>query len=104
MRLRSLCLVALALGSTAACARADERPARETVVGVVVAVDSPALNEVRSFELRDGDRVLEIAIDPTITYSFPVGHLQTHRVTSEPVRVEVERRGRRLYAVEIEDA
>lgn len=71
---------------------------------MVVEIDSPALGDVRAFTVKDGDDFYEISIDPEVDYGFNLGHLNEHRTTAEPVRVELEQRGDELVALSIEDA
>jgi hypothetical protein len=96
-------LAAVVLGSGEACSRNTARaPAK--VTGVVVDVASQSLGHVRSFKVRSHGEVYKIFIDPTVTYSFPPAHLSAHLASAEPVRVGVETRNGRLYAVSMEDA
>lgn len=67
-------------------------------------VDSSGLNEVTSFEVKDGDEIYEILIDDSVNYGFPLGHIEEHRKLAEPVRVDLEERGDSLFARTIEDA
>ncbi|MGH2748272.1 MAG: hypothetical protein ACRDKB_10150 [Actinomycetota bacterium] len=87
-----------------ACDGGDDADAPAEVTGVVVEIDSRGLGDVRGFTVRDGDEVYEISIDPNIDYGFNLGHLNEHRATAEPVRVELEERGDQLVARSIEDA
>lgn len=77
---------------------------RQEITGVVVRVDSQGLTEVTGFTLKAGDRLYDIAVDPGITYSFPLDHLNAHKASAQPVTVVVERRAGRLHALQITDA
>ena len=82
---------------------ATENPPDE-VTGVIVNIDAELLGEVESFDLKDGETIYKLYIDPDIEYPFPLGHLHQHLQTADPVRCEVELRGDKLYAQTIEDA
>ena len=77
-----------AVARTCACTPPAPPPA-SPVEGIVVAVSSPSLGQVTSFELRGasglsfqfGVGTLE---NPT---DFPLSHLAEHQATSQPVRV-----------------
>jgi hypothetical protein len=62
------------------------------------------LGKVSGFVLKDGDQTYEIKVDQEIEYSFPLDHLNEHRATGDPVRVELEKRGKALMALSLEDA
>lgn len=102
-RLTVSCLLVAAL---AACADGDAPSggAPRELTGVVVGVRSPGLGDVRGFTLRSGDETYEVAIDPDVSYDFALPHLNDHLATAEPVRVEIDERGAKLFAVSIEDA
>lgn len=96
-------LIAIALG---ACRQpgAIGPPAPDRVEGVILEIDAESLGEVRSFTLKDGDNVYEIFIADDVEYGFPLGHLQEHLSSNEPVVVDLEEReDDKLYAVTIED-
>lgn len=83
-------------------AAAEKAPDR--VTGVILEIESESLEEVTSFTLKDGDVTYEIFIADDIDYGFPLGHLQEHLSTAEPVAVDLEvRDDDRLYALTIED-
>lgn len=76
------------------------------MVGVIVAVDSAGLGDVRGFTLRTIDGSLhEFELDalenPT---EFPPGHLAEHQATAEPVRVFYRVDDGRALAFRLEDA
>ena len=71
---------------------------------MIVAIDSERLGEVESFDLKDGDTIYTLYIDPEIEYPFPLGHLHEHLQTAEPVECDVESRDGKLYAQTINDA
>ena len=80
-------------------------PPPDSVTGVIVSVESPSLNEVTSFELKDGDVTYEIYIADDVDYGFPLSHLQAHVTSGDPVTVDLEERNDdRIYALSIEDA
>jgi hypothetical protein len=92
--------VALGLNSPA------NYPETGDVVGVVVAVDSQGLGDVRGFTLRlpGGEqqtfslRALENGTQ------FPPGHLAEHQATAAPVRVTYRVEGTERLAIRLEDA
>lgn len=74
-----------------------------SVTGVLVDLQSKGLADVRSFTLKSGTNVYEIRIAEDVDYGFALGHLNEHLTSSDPVRVELEERDGRLYALSIED-
>lgn len=97
-------LLALAASLLVGCAPAE--PA-SPVTGVVVAVDSAGLTDVRGFRLRTADgAVVDLTIAGPLENAaeFPVGHLAEHAATAAPVRVTFRRADGRLVATRIEDA
>ena len=77
------------------------------VDGVVIAVDSTGLTDVRSFTLRQADGSTVVfqlgALDDAT--SFPPGHLKEHQASASPVRVWFTvRNGRELVAYHLDDA
>jgi len=109
-RLRLAILLGAVAAITVAAAIGLNQPANhpETgeVVGVVVAVDSQGLGQVRSFTLRlpGGEqqtfslRALENGT------SFPPGHLAEHQATAAPVRVTYRVEGTERLAIRLDDA
>lgn len=87
---------------------ATAAPAGTTpVVGVVVAVDSGGLTDVRSFTLRttDGGRLLVFGLSAQENgVEFPPGHLAEHQLTGSPVRVWYRPGDDPLLAIRLEDA
>jgi len=78
----------------------------ETAEGVIVAVDSAGLTDVKGFTLRTADGT-------TATFSlarlengaaFPPGHLVEHQASASPVRVWYRSEGGVRFAIELEDA
>lgn len=101
--------------SGAACGGGDaEQPAAaesvaaedapDEVTGVLLDVESEGVGEVTSFTLKEGDETYEILIADDVDYGFDLGHLNEHLTTGDPVRVPLEVREGRLYALAIEDA
>ena len=78
--------------------------APDRVTGVILEIESESLEEVTSFRLKEGDITYEIFVADDVEYGFPLGHLQEHLSTAEPVSVDLEVREERLYALTIEDA
>ena len=75
-----------------------------TIEGVVVDVESSGLNEVTSFQLRHDDDETTVYIIEDHDYEFPLGHLNEHLSSGDPVIVTGEVREGRLFAESIEDA
>jgi hypothetical protein len=76
------------------------------VEGVVVAVDSVGLTDVRGFTLRvEGGETMAFRLgeleNPT---EFPPGHLTEHQATAAPIRVWYRMEGDERHAVRLEDA
>lgn len=76
------------------------------IEGVIVAVDSAGLTDVRGFTLRvrpgrTMDFLLGELENPT---EFPPGHLAEHQATAGPVRVWYRMEGDERFAVRLEDA
>jgi hypothetical protein len=78
--------------------------APDQVRGPVISVDSQGLGKVRSFDVKNGDRIYKVRIDPSVDYGFPLDHLNEHRISGDPVIVGVEEREGELFALSIEDA
>lgn len=81
---------------------AEDAP--EEVTGVLLDVESEGLGEVTSFVLKEGDDTYEIFIADDVDYGFNLGHLSEHLTTGDPVRVPLEVRDDKLYALSIDDA
>lgn len=84
-------VVLLGVVATFALGAPDDAPPSDapTVVGVIVAVDSEGLDDVRSFDLRVDDGTLRTfgLAELRNGTAFPPGHLVEHSVTAVPVRV-----------------
>ena len=76
------------------------------VTGVIVAVDSAGLSDVRGFTLRtDGSELLEFSLERLENGAeFPPGHFAEHQATAEPVLVRYNSSAGVLYALRVEDA
>ena len=98
-------LVVLAACSPQAAAPPDPSPSPppDPVTGLVTLVRFSG-DEVRSLEVESEGRTYEILIDPAVDYGFNLRHLEEHRTAGDPVEVDVEVRGNRIYAVSILDA
>ena len=101
-RLFVSCLLTCIVGM--ACSGPPAPTAPEVVTGVVVDVTSRGLGEVTGFVLKDGEETYGVEIDRNIEYGFPLDHLNEHRATGDPIRVELERQGRRWIALSLQDA
>jgi len=78
----------------------------DPVTGVIVAVDSAGLSDVRGFTLRTNDGALmDFRLERLENATaFPPGHFAEHQATAEPVVVRYEGEGDALYAIRVEDA
>jgi hypothetical protein len=100
-------LLVLSRLGACACTPVSQTPSiPSSVEGVLVAVDSAGLNDVRGFDLRTTDgRTLRFKLgqleNPT---EFPPGHLAEHLANSSPVRVSFYESNRDLVAYRLEDA
>ena len=81
---------------------AEDAP--DEVTGVLLDVESEGVGEVTSFTLKEGDDTYEIFIAGDVEYGFDLGHLSEHLTAGDPVRVPLEVRDGKLYALSIEDA
>ena len=82
-------------------------PANATAVdGVIVAVDSAGLSDVRGFTLRrPGGEILVFRLGELENGDqFPPAHLAEHQATAAPVRVWYRIEGSERFAVRLEDA
>ena len=81
-------------------------PDTTAVDGVIVAVDSAGLSDVRGFTLRrPGGEILVFRLGELENGDqFPPGHLAEHQATAAPVRVWYRMEGSERFAVRLEDA
>jgi hypothetical protein len=81
-------------------------PESGEVVGVVVAVDSQGLGQVRGFTLRlpGGEQQTFSLRALQNGTTFPPGHLAEHQATAAPVRVTYRMEGTERLAIQLEDA
>jgi hypothetical protein len=82
------------------------QPPRQTETGVVIAVDSTSLTEVRGFTIRTPDgRTVAFRLGPLENGAeFPPGHLGEHMATATPVLVTYRDESGALVVVRLEDA
>lgn len=114
MRKLLIVLACLALLGAACGGNDDKEPpgdnsvaaedAPDEVTGVLLDVESEGVGEVTSFTLKEGDDTYEIFIAEDVDYGFNLGHLSEHLTTGDPVRVPLEVRDGKLYALSIDDA
>lgn len=76
------------------------------VSGVIVAVDSRGLDDVRAFTLRTDDGAILVfdLREMQATATFPLGHLAEHQATAEPVLVAFRVEDGVLVATQVDDA
>ncbi len=72
--------------------------------GVITAIDSSELNDVSNFEVRHDGKTTTVYVRADFDYGFPIGHLQEHLASGDPVTVEGELIDGKFYADAIEDA
>ena len=84
----------------------DAPPGTTAVVGVIVAVDSQGLADVRGFTLRGaGGELQDFDLrDYESGTEFPPGHLAEHQATATPVRVWYREESGIRLAIRLEDA
>jgi hypothetical protein len=102
-----LVLVAALGGATyLLTANPDGSAPAESVIGVIVGVQSEGLDQVRGFDLRTGQGVTVAFVlgDLENGSTFPPGHLVEHQATGQPVRVSFVLDGATKVAIRIEDA
>ena len=94
---------AILLGQTRA---PDLPPGTVAVDGIIVAVDSAGLTDVKGFDLRTADgTTLTFSLERLANgASFPPGHLVEHQAGASPVRVWYVTEGGVDYAIQLEDA
>ncbi len=105
MRRWLVTLVVLAACSPEAAAPPEPSPSPppDPVTGIVTLVRLTG-EEVTSLEVESEGRTYEILIDPAVDYGFNLRHLEEHRSDGDPVQVDIDVRGDRIYAVSILDA
>jgi hypothetical protein len=81
-------------------------PGTEPLTGVVVAIDSVSLADVRGFTLRrPGGELVDFSLRALENGTeFAPGHLAEHQATAEPVRVWFRIEGSERLAIRLEDA
>jgi hypothetical protein len=101
-----LFLGALAAAAVIAIAMSSGLRDDQVETGVVVAVDSAGLTDVRGFSLRTADgRTIEFRIGRLQNpVQFPPAHLGVHLADGVPVRVTFEVVGDERVAIRLEDA
>ena len=70
--------------------------------GLVVEVEREL--SISAFTLATDEGPVQIWIDPMVEYGFSLEHLEVHRKDRLPLRVTVEERDGRLYALAMFDA
>ena len=91
-------------GDDPATPAAEQREVPSEVTGVLLDVESEGVDEVVSFTLKDEDETYEIFLADDVEYGFALGHLSEHLSTGDPVKVPLEERDGKLYALSIDDA
>jgi hypothetical protein len=99
-----LAIAVVALGFVVASAF-GQAP-RQTETGLVIAVDSSGLTDVRGFTIRTDDgRTVVFRIGALENGAqFPPGHLLEHRATGVKVVVTYRRENGELVAIRLDDA
>ncbi len=95
---------AMLLGGTSV-REPDGPPGVQSMIGVVVGVDSAGLARVRGFTLRTdtGESVAFVIGDLQNGAEFPPGHLVEHQSTAQRIRVSYRTEGATKVAVRLED-
>jgi hypothetical protein len=78
----------------------------QSVIGVIVAVESEGIDKVRGFTMRtEGESTIDFVIGSLEDGgAFPPGHLVEHQATAQRVRVWYRVEGETTIAVRLEDA
>jgi hypothetical protein len=78
----------------------------QSVIGVIVSVESEGIDKVRGFTLRiQGGSTIKFAIGSLENgEAFPAGHLVEHQATAQQVRVWYRIEGDTSVVVRLEDA
>jgi hypothetical protein len=99
-----IAIAVLALGFVAVSAFGQAL--RQTETGLVIAVDSSGLTDVRGFTIRTDDgRTVVFRIGALENGAqFPPGHLLEHRATGVKVVVTYRRENGELVAIRLDDA
>jgi hypothetical protein len=101
-------VIAVAVAATifGGTARDPESPQGDQAVGIVTAIESEGLTNVRSFTLRTQDgRDQTFAIGALENGAeFPPGHLAEHQALGSPIRVWYRTDGDTKVAFRLEDA
>ena len=102
----ALLVVVVAVAIGLAVVVMPRTPGTSEATGVVVAVDSRGLGDVRSFTLRvPGGELLEFDLRALENgTAFPPGHLAEHQATAAPVRVTYRMDGTTRLAIRLDDA
>lgn len=72
--------------------------------GVITDIESSGLNEVISFVVRHDGTTTIVYVREDFDYGFPIGHLQAHLTSGDPVIVVGTVIDGKLFADSIEDA
>ena len=82
------------------------QPPRQTETGVVIAVDSTSLTNVKGFTIRTRDgRTMKFTLGPLENASqFAPGHLNEHVATAVPVLVTYHDENGQRVVIRLEDA
>ena len=99
-RLFALCLVVLTL---VACAAGTDQQQGDQITGTLVGIDANGA-DFRSITVEHGSDSTEILIKEGYDYGFDLAHLYEHLEKHLPVRVTIERKDGRPYALAIDDA
>ena len=81
-------------------------PNLPTATGVITAVDSAGLGNVRSFTIREVDGTMRAFALSKLEngVQFPPGHLSEHLANARPVKVWYRNEAGTLFAIWLEDA
>ena len=77
----------------------------ESVMGIVVSVESPALGRVDRFELLtpDGRTLTFDTSELEFDSDFPLAHVAEHQLLSDPITVTYHSDGARLVVTKLDD-
>jgi hypothetical protein len=81
------------------------QPTLQRATGIVLAIDSPILGQVDSFELltTDGERIIFDASEMEFRSEFPAPHLAEHQVLGDRIVVTYKEDDDRLVVTQLDD-
>ena len=99
-------IVVVVIGLAVASVQMRHTGVTAVATGVVVAIDSHGLGDVRGFTLREpGGTLIQFSLRALENGTkFPPGHLAEHQATAAPVVVTYREEGAERLAIRLDDA